>query len=173
VSRPAPAPNRIRVNGSIPHKHVRVIAPDGSQAGVLDIGEARRRAEAAELDLVEVAPNADPPVCKIMDYAKARFEAERVERDQKRKAHAAAVVKEIQLSTVIEEHDIKIKAAQADKFLAKHNRVRVVVTLKGRTINRPEQADAVLEKFFAQLTEAHTQEDPSRSGRRVTVLLRP
>ena len=108
-----------------------------------------------------------------MDYAKARFEADRAERDQKRKAHAATVVKEIQLSTVIEEHDIKIKASQADKFLAKHNRVRVVVTLKGRTINRPEQADAVLEKFFAQLEAPHTQEEPSRSGRRVTVLLRP
>ena len=167
-----PRPTQTRINRAIRAETIRLIGVDGKQVGVISRTEALALAEADDLDLVEIGGDSDPVVCKLMNYSKMRFEAEREARKKRHKSPANEV-KEVQLRPAIDLHDLKTKAGAAGRFLTKGHRVRVVVVLHGRHLSRPEVADTVLERFFAEVDGNYVVESQSRSGRRVVVQIKP
>jgi translation initiation factor IF-3 len=162
---------RLRINDQIRAKSLRVIDSDGTSKGVMRLGDALALADERELDLVEVAPNSDPPVAKILDYGKELFEASRSER--KSKSDPAHEVKELQIKPTTGVSDLAIKAKAAVKFLTKGNRVRVVVVLRGRLQQRPEMGEDALANFMELLDVPFVREHHSVNGSRISILLRP
>ena len=128
---------KVRVNQKIRAAQVRAISQDGEQLGILDIAEALRRAEEHGLDLVEVASNVDPPVCKIMDYGKFRFEETKKEHERKKK-QATVILKEVKLRPKTEEHDLEHKVKRIAGFLADSCKVKVTIMFRRREITHPE-----------------------------------
>ncbi len=170
---PVPTEPRVRVNEKIRAPQVRVISPDGGQLGILEVPDALARAGQLGLDLVEVAPNADPPVCKIMDYGKYRYEESKKEHKAKKK-QAIVVIKEIKLRPKTESHDLSHKVKQLKQFLADNCRVKVTVMFRGREITHPEQARALIDKLLEMLGEGGQVEQPARlEGRNMTMMLGP
>jgi translation initiation factor IF-3 len=135
------------VNQQIRLSPVRLIGAEGEQVGVVPIEEARRIAEEAGLDLVEVAAEARPIVVRIMDYGKHRFEAAKKVRDA-RKKETRIVVKQLKLRPAIDEHDLNTKLAHAKRFLAEGDKVRVTIMFRGRDLRRPENGRKVLERVI-------------------------
>ena len=160
-----------RRNGQIKAPEVRLIDDQGVQVGIIPTAAAMAQAAAAGLDLVEVAPDAKPPVCKIVNWSKEQYENDKAQRQARRKQQAQHVVKEVQLKPGIDTHDLATKAQAAERFLAKGAKVRVVVTLFGRLASRPEEADRLLERFYQQLDAQNVNyvlDGPAqRSGRKV------
>ncbi|MBN2356348.1 translation initiation factor IF-3 [candidate division KSB1 bacterium] len=142
----------IRVNEQIDASSVRLIDENGEQVGVVNKNEAIRRAENAGLDLVEVAPNSVPPVCKIMDFGKYKYELAKKEKETKKKQHVI-VTKEIRLRPKIEEHDFDFKVKHARKFLMDGNRVKATVMFKGREMIHQEFGKRVLDRFIESLQD--------------------
>jgi len=145
------------VNGDIRAREVLVVGPGGDKLGVLALPRALDAAREAGLDLVEVAPNATPPVCRIADYGKMRYEASQRERAARRSQHHDEL-KEIKLRPGIGEHDYQVKLRKLVELLSKGYKVRVTVTLRGRMQSRPEAADEVLDRVAADLDGAATLE---------------
>ena len=148
---------------------------DGSQLGIMSSLEALRRAEEQNLDLVLISPVANPPVCKIMDYGKYKYETMKKEKENKRNQKVVEV-KEVWLSVVIDVGDLNTKARQAGKFLESGNKVKVSIRLKGRQQARPEMAVKVLNDFYEmeQIKEvAQMDKPPVAEGRNVTMMLLP
>jgi translation initiation factor IF-3 len=158
------------MNEQIRASELRVIGPDGESLGILTRSEALLKAEELDLDLVEV--NDTPPVAKLQDYAKEKFRADR-EMRKHRRVDPQHEVKEIQLKPTTDVHDMATKARAASGFLAKGNRVRVVVLLRGRLVQRPEMGEAALERFYALLEGSFVAEHHSINGNRISVALRP
>ena len=161
------------INEEIRDAEVRVIDETGAMLGILPIEDALRLAEERNLDLVNVSPNANPPVCKILDYGKYRYEIQKREKDAK-KRQKVTEVKEVRLSTFIEEHDIQVKAKNASKFLQEGNRVKVSLRLRGRERDYANHAIEVMNDFAESLSDICTvDKKPKFEGRGITMFLSP
>lgn len=162
-----------RVNGKIRAREVRVIAADGKQLGILSLGEALTKARAYGLDLVEIAPTATPPVCRIVDYGKFRFEQAKREKETKKHQHATKV-KEVQLSVKIDPHDLGVKLGHAIDFLCDDMKVKVTLRFRGREMQHTEFGFQVAEKFLNDLAPyGHPDAEPRLVGRGLNVMVSP
>jgi translation initiation factor IF-3 len=152
---------------------VRVIADDGEQLGVLDTNEAINIARSKELDLVEVSPNAEPPVCKIMDFGKYLYRQKKLEQKQKQKQKKAEL-KGIRIGFKTDVHDLEVKAKQARKFLEGKNTVKIVLVFKGREMSHFELARNKIVKFIESLADiADVVEAPKKQGYNLMAILNP
>ena len=159
------------INGQIRDKEIRVIGEDGEQLGIMSPREAMKIAQEAELDLVKIAPKAQPPVCKIIDYGKYRYELARKEKEAKKKQKIQET-KELRITPNIEEHDFGFKAKNARKFLEDGNKVKITVRFRGREINNSKAGEAVLNKFIENLEDVATVEKkPKLEGRNMFTIL--
>ena len=149
------------INEEIRDREVRVIGADGAQLGVLPTQRALELAEEAGLDLVKIVPNAQPPVCKLMDYDKHRYEQAKREREM-RKNQKVISVKEVQLSATIEENDVQTKAKNAIKFLQGGDKVKVSIRFRGRQMAHPENGLVTMSKFAEAVSEYGTVEKPAK-----------
>ena len=161
------------INDKIRSNEVRLIAQDGDQLGVKSTKEALEMAERVNLDLVLVAPKAKPPVARIMDYGKYKYEQQKKEKEA-RKKQKVINVKEIRLSPTIEEHDFNTKLNHARKFLAKEDKVKVSIRFRGRAITHKEIGQKVLEDFAKECQDVATVEQkPKMEGRSMFLMLSP
>jgi translation initiation factor IF-3 len=159
------------INEQIRDKEVRVIGADGEQLGVMPAAEAMRLAEEAELDLVKIAPNAKPPVCKIVDYGKFKYEQIRKEKDA-RKKQKIVEIKEIRMSPNIDTNDLNTKMSAARKFLSKGNRVKVTLRFRGREMAHMHDSKYILDDFAAALSDVAVVDKPAKvEGRTMTITL--
>jgi translation initiation factor IF-3 len=160
-----------RINFMIKVKEVRVISADGEQLGILDTREAVKKAEELGLDLVEVAPTAKPPVCRIMDFGKYKYELAKKAHDSK-KHQSVILVKEIKLRPRTDEHDINFKTNNIKRFLEDGNKVKVTVMFRGREMAHTSYGRAVLDRIVGELqNEAAVESPPRMEGRNMTMLL--
>jgi translation initiation factor IF-3 len=144
---------------------VRLIDADGGQVGVVDIGVALSHANEAGLDLVEIAPQAKPPVCKIIDYGKFRYDQSKKEKDARKKQHTVQV-KKVRMSPNIDLHDLNVKLNMVKKFLGEGNRVKITMFMRGRQAARPEMAKDILERVIEELSDISKPEGtPKLEGR--------
>jgi translation initiation factor IF-3 len=163
----------LRVNGYIRAQEVRVVAPDGSQIGVKKLSEALWLAEQLGLDLVEVAPNAKPPVCRLMDYGKFKYEQSVRDREA-RKKQTRTVIKEARLTPRIAEHDFQMQARRTMEWLGEGDKVKVTVRFRGRERERPEFGQRVLDRLVEQIGDYGTiEQSPSFEGRNLIMTLAP
>ena len=161
------------INEEIRDREVRVIGADGAQLGIMPTRQALEMAEEAELDLVKIVPTAQPPVCKLMDYDKHRFEQSKREREM-RKNQKVIALKEVQLSATIEENDVNIKAKNAIRFLQEGNKVKVSIRFRGRQIAHSDIGLKVMQDFIERTKEYCTVERrPTIEGRNMLMILVP
>lgn len=161
------------VNEAIRDKEVRVIGVNGEMLGVMSSIQAQRLANDAELDLVKISPTAVPPVCKIMDYSKFKYEQSKREKENRRN-QTTVELKEIRLSMTIDVGDIQVKTKQCLKFLEAGNKVKVSIRMKGRENARAYQGVKVMEDFFESLDGKAVQDKkPSTEGRMIIMMLSP
>ena len=159
------------INGQIRDKEVRVIAENGDQLGVMPVKEAMKLAQEAELDLVKIAPKAQPPVCKIIDYGKYRYELARKEKEAKKKQKTVEV-KEVRISPNIDTNDLNTKVNNAKKFIAKGNKVKVTLRFRGREMAHMQQSKHILDDFAEMLAEVAVAEKPAKlEGRSMSMVL--
>lgn len=163
----------LRVNGYIRANEVRVVAPDGSQIGVKKLAEALWLAEQLDLDLVEVAPNARPPVCKIMDYGKYKYE-QSVRQREARKKQTKTVIKEVKFRPKIDVHDYKVKMRRVVEFLEEGDKIKVTMMFRGREVTHPEIGEEILRRLANDVAEVGVVESaPRLEGRNMTMQLAP
>ena len=161
------------MNDRIRAREVRVVAPDGSQIGVKAIEEARWLADNLGLDLVEVAPDARPPVVRLMDYGKFKYE-QSVKAREARKRQTRTVIKEVKLRPKIDTHDFEVKRLRAEKFLGLGDKVKVTMMFRGREVTHPELGRDLLKRFSEELDGFGTVEQmPKLEGRNMTMVLAP
>ena len=164
---------RVRINRQIRISPLRVIGPGGEQLGVLPVEEALAAAVERGLDLVEVAPMARPPVVKIMDYGKYKFEEAKAARAAKKKQHVIHL-KEIKVRPGIGEHDFEFKSRHAREFLLEGNKVKVTMMYRGRQLAHVELGKAVLDRFFGTLSDiGKVEQDAKLEGRNMVMVLAP
>ncbi|MDO4288030.1 MAG: translation initiation factor IF-3 [Eubacterium sp.] len=161
------------INEEIRDREVRVIGADGEMLGIMSSREAQRIADEKNLDLVKVSPNAKPPVCKILDYGKFRYEEMRRVKEAK-KNQKAVVIKEIRMSVRVEEHDIMVKVKNCIKFLEQGNRVKVSIRFRGREMAYTEQGKGVLLNFAERVADyGNVEKQPKMEGRSMVMFLSP
>lgn len=161
------------INEEIRAKELRVIDTDGTQLGVISRAEAMELAESKKLDLVCIAPKAEPPVCKILDYGKYKYELQKKEKEAKKKQKTTQV-KEIRLSTFIEDHDIMVKAKTGAKFLKDGDKLKVSLRFRGREKDYVARGMEVMDKFAEAVSEVGTiDKKPNFEGRSLTMILTP
>ena len=161
------------INEAIRDKEVRVIGADGAMIGIMSSREAQALANEAELDLVKISPNAVPPVCKIMDYSKFKYEQAKRDKEN-RKNQTVVEIKEIRLSMTIDVGDIAVKTKQCLKFIEAGNKVKVSIRMKGRENARSYQGVKVMNDFFEGLEGKAVQDKkPTTEGRNITMMLSP
>ncbi|MDQ2624425.1 MAG: translation initiation factor IF-3, partial [Actinomycetota bacterium] len=162
-----------RINERIRVPEVRLVGPGGEQVGVVSIGEALRLAQDSELDLVEVAPMAKPPVAKLMDYGKFKYEADMKAREARRN-QANTVLKEIRFRLKIDPHDYGTKKGHVERFLAAGDKVKVMIMFRGREQSRPEMGVRLLQRLAADVAELGFIESmPRQDGRNMIMVLGP
>ena len=163
--------SELMINEKVRDKEVRVIGENGDQLGVMSIKEARQLAEEAELDLVKIAPTAKPPVCKIVDYGKYRYELARKEKDA-RKKQKTVELKEVRLSPNIDTNDLNTKISAARKFFGKGNKVKVTLRFRGREMAHMQKSRHILDDFAEQLADIAVIEKPAKQeGRSLAMVL--
>ena len=168
-----PPISETRINERIRVPEVRLVGPGGEQVGVVRVEDALRLAEEAGLDLVEVAPNAKPPVAKLMDYGKYKFEQTKREKEARKNQHVVEI-KEVRMSPSIDVNDFNVKLRNAQKFLAEGNRVKVTVRFRGREMAHTDIGKGLLLKFAEQCGEVATlDKDPKLDGRHMSIFLSP
>ncbi len=168
-----PATTGPRVNAQITAQKVRLIDENGEMVGVVLKSQALDRARSAGLDLVEVSPNVDPPVCKILDYGKLRYEAQKKQAELKKKQKTVEI-KEIQIRPGIEEHDYQVKLRNAQRFLGEGDKVKITLQFRGRELTRKELGIKVLERMETDLEPLSKQESPPKlEGKRMMMILGP
>ena len=161
------------INEAITHKEVRLIGEDGSQLGIMSARSALEIAEKAGLDLVEISPNAEPPVCKIMDFGKYRFETIKKQKEAK-KNQKTVEMKEMWLSMTIDVGDLAVKAKQTAKFIAAGNKVKVSIRLRGRQNAHSSIGIDVMNRFYEYLKDVAVMEKkPLLEGRNILMILAP
>ena len=159
------------INEQIRDREVRVISESGEQLGIMSSMDARKLAEEAGLDLVKISPNAKPPVCKIIDYGKFKYEKARKEKDAKKKQHTVEI-KEIRMSPNIDDNDMNTKINAAKKFLTKGDRVKVTLRFRGREMAHMQQSAHILTDFAQALADcAVVDKTPKVEGRSLTMFL--
>lgn len=159
------------INEQVRDKEVRLIGENGEQLGIMSAKEAYKLAQEAELDLVKIAPNAKPPVCKIVDYGKYRYELARKEKEAKKKQKVIDI-KEVRLSPNIEENDINTKVNSARKFLEKGDKVKVTLRFRGREMAHMASSKHILDDFAKMLEDVAVVEKPAKvEGRSMTMVL--
>lgn len=163
----------LRINEEIRAREVRVIAPGGEQLGIMSGRDALRVAAEQHLDLVEIAPNAKPPVCRIMDYGKYRYEQQKKDKEN-RKKQKTFDVKEVKLRPGIEEHDFNVKYKNAVRFLEDGDKVKVTIMFRGRELSHPELGEVLLNKMAQQLTDlAVVERVPKLEGKNMIMIVAP
>jgi len=161
------------VNQRIRAKTVRLISSEGEQLGIVPVEEALETAKKEGLDLVEVAPNADPPVCRIMDYGKYKYQASKKNQETKKKGRTIQL-KEVRMRPRTEEHDLGFKIKNLRKFLEKKDRVKVTVLFRGREMAYMDQGVEMLKRVASEVEDIGTVEQtPTREGWRLTMVLVP
>lgn len=159
------------INGQIRDKEVRVISEDGEQFGIMSSKDAMKLAREAELDLVKIAPKAQPPVCKIIDYGKYKYELARKEKEAKKKQKTVEV-KEVRLSPNIDTNDLNTKMNNAKKFITKGNKVKVTLRFRGREMAHMQQSKHILDDFAEMLADVAVIEKPAKQeGRSMSMVL--
>lgn len=163
----------MQINEEITDSQLRVITESGEQLGIMSAQEALSEAEKRELDLVKIAPQATPPVCKIMDYSKYRFEQAKREKEAK-KNQRVVEIKEVRLSLNIDKHDFETKVNQTKKFLAQDNKVKVTIRFRGREMAHPENGLTVMNSFSEACKEFSVVEKAAKlEGRSMMMFLIP
>ena len=157
------------INGQIRDKEVRVISEDGEQLGIMSSKDAMKLAREAELDLVKIAPKAQPPVCKIIDYGKYKYELARKEKEAKKKQKTVEV-KEVRLSPNIDTNDLNTKMNNAKKFITKGNKVKVTLRFRGREMAHMQQSKHILDDFAEMLADVAVIEKPAKQEGRSCLL---
>lgn len=159
------------MNREITAQTVRLVDSDGSQLGIVSLREARERAEDADLDLAEIAPNAQPPVVKILDWGKYRYEQTK-QLQKSRKNQKQVEVKQVRLGLKIGEHDLVVKLNRARKFLEEGHKVKISLLFRGREISRPQLGREILDNVMERLSDIAVQEQaPTLSGRDLNMIL--
>lgn len=159
------------MNQQIRAREVRVIGADGSQLGVMTPGDALRMAQQKELDLVEVAPSANPPVCRIMDYGKFRY-TQKKKAQESRKKSSAVVLKEVKVGSMTSGHDVDFKVGHIRGFIGEGHRVKVSVFFRGRSITHPELGRAMLDRIAEKVADVAVIEQGARlEGRSMSMML--
>ena len=159
------------INGQIRDKEVRVIGENGEQIGIMSPREAMKIAQEAELDLVKIAPKAQPPVCKIIDYGKYKYELARKEKEA-RKKQKTVEIKEVRLSPNIDTNDLNTKVNNAKKFISKGNKVKVTLRFRGREMAHVQQSSHILDDFAKMLEDmAGVEKAPKLEGRNMSMVL--
>ncbi len=159
------------INEQIRDKEVRLIGEDGEQLGIMSAREAYRIAQEAELDLVKIAPGAKPPVCKIIDYGKYKYELTRKEKEAKKKQKIVEV-KEVRLSPNIDTNDLNTKVNNAKKFILKGNKVKVTLRFRGREMAHVQQSRHILDDFLKLVGDIAVIEKPAKlEGRNMSMVL--
>jgi translation initiation factor IF-3 len=170
---PSSANSFVRVNGKIRAREVRVIGEDSNQLGVFSLGDAISMARAKGVDLVEIAPNATPPVCRLVDYGKFRYEQSKKEKEARKHQHANKV-KEIQLSATIDPHDFGVKLNHAIDFLCDEMKVKATLRFRGREMAHQQYGFQVMEKLTKALVPyGHPDAPPKLIGRGLNVMFSP
>ena len=165
--------NQTQINEEIMADEVRLIDEEGVMVGIVSIDEALARAEEADLDLVNISPNADPPVCKILDYGKYRYEQQKKEKNAKKNQHVTEI-KEIRLSASIEDHDVEVKAKAATKFLQDGDKVKVSLRFRGRERDYTQLGFDAMKKFADMVADYGViEKEPKMEGRRMNMFLAP
>ncbi len=163
--------SELMINEQIRDKEVRLIGTEGEQLGIMSVKDAMKLAREAELDLVKIAPNAKPPVCKIIDYGKYRYELARKEKEAKKKQKTIDI-KEVRLSPNIDTNDLNTKINQARKFLAKGDKVKVTLRFRGRELAHVNQSKVILDDFAKQLEDVAVIDKPAKfEGRSMIMFL--
>ena len=163
----------MRINEEIRAREVRVITADGEQLGILSGRAAQQLAVERHLDLVEIAPTAKPPVCKIMDYGKFRYEQQKREKEA-RKKQKTFDIKEVKLRPGIEDHDFNVKYKNAVRFLEDGDKVKVTIMFRGRELSHPELGEVLLNKMAEQLKEiAVVERVPKLEGKNMIMIVAP
>lgn len=161
----------LQINEDIRDREVRVVGPDGAQLGIMSAAQARDLAFSRNLDLVKIAPQAKPPVCKIIDYGKYRFEQAKREKEVRRNQHTVEI-KEVRLSLNIDTHDFDTKLNHAIRFLKEGNKVKAAIRFRGREMGHPDQGYAIMKKFAEALTAYANVEKPAKmEGRNMYMFL--
>ena len=159
------------INEQIRDREIRLIGSNGEQLGIMSAREAMKLAEEAELDLVKIAPNAKPPVCKIIDYGKYRYEMARKEKEAKKKQKTVEV-KEIRLSPNIDTNDLNTKVNAAKKFISKGNKVKITLRFRGREMAHIAQSKHILDDFAKEVEDvAVVEKAPKQEGRSISMVL--
>ena len=162
-----------RINEQIRAREVRVVSDANEQLGIMTLHEAIRMAEEKGLDLVEVAPNGRPPVCRIMNYGKYRYEQQKRDKEAKKKQKVFQI-KEVKLRPNIEDHDFFVKLKNAQRFLGDGNKVKVTIMFRGREMTHPELGQDVLDRFAKELGDTVVREKPPKlEGRNMTMIVAP
>jgi translation initiation factor IF-3 len=178
LSRPFPprsfsSSSFVRVNGKIRAREVRVIGADGKQVGVVSLSDALNMARAHGVDLVEISPNAVPPVCRVVDYGKYRYEQAKKDKESKKHQHASTV-KEVQLSPRIDPHDLSVKITHAIDFLCEDMKVKITLKFRGREMAHTEFGFQVVQKFLAEIAPfGHPDFQPKLIGKGINVMISP
>ena len=163
--------SELMINEQIRDREVRLIGANGEQLGIMSARDAQKHAQEAGLDLVKVAPTAKPPVCKIIDYGKYKYELARKEKEAKKKQKTIEV-KEVRLSPNIEENDLNTKVNNARKFLTKGNKVKVTLRFRGREMAHMQSSKHILDEFAQSLSDiAVVEKAPKVEGRSMTMFL--
>lgn len=163
----------MHINEEIRAREVRVIADGGEQLGIMSSREALKLALESHLDLVEIAPTAKPPVCRIMDYGKYRYEQQKREKEA-RKKQKTFDIKEVKLRPGIEEHDFNVKFKSAVRFLEDGDKVKVTIMFRGRELSHPELGEVLLNKMAQQLKEvAVVERVPKLEGKNMIMIVAP
>jgi translation initiation factor IF-3 len=165
--------DRVRLNQRIVAKEIRVIGEDGSQLGIIPTSEALRLAQEQGVDLVEVAPTADPPVCRIMDYGKFKYQQQKKQQEAKKK-QTVIQVKEIKVRPKTDEHDFQTKVRHIRRFIGEGDRCKVTVFFRGREIVHKDRGLAILQRVVEAMKDAaKVEQEPQAEGRTVFIVLAP
>ncbi|MDA1276101.1 MAG: translation initiation factor IF-3 [Verrucomicrobia bacterium] len=169
----APAVSYVKVNGKIRAREIRIIGVQGEQLGVLSLAEGINMARSHGVDLVEVAPNAKPPVCRLVDFGKFRYEQAKKDKESKKHQHANRV-KEVQLSPTIDPHDLSVKLTHAIDFLCEDMKVKITLRFRGREMAHKEVGFQVVAKFISDIEAfGHPDSPPKLVGRGLNVMMSP
>lgn len=163
----------LQTNEQIRDREIRLVDSDGSQLGVMPLQKARELAEQRNLDLVKIAPQATPPVCKIIDYGKFRFEQSKREKEQ-RKNQRTVEIKEVRLSLNIDTHDFETKRNHAVRFIGEGNKVKASIRFRGREMGHPELGQEIMRRFAESMADVANVEKPAKlEGRTMLMFLAP
>jgi translation initiation factor IF-3 len=163
----------VRINRQIRVKEVRIIDPEGKQLGIMPIAEALRTAANYELDLVEVSPKSDPPVCRIMDYGKFKYQQQKKAHDAKKK-QALVRIKEVKMRPKTEEHDFQFKLRHIEKFLKEGDKTKVTIVFRGRELAHPDLGRNMIHRIAEEAKEwGRVEQEPKFEGRNFVMILAP